>query len=343
MTKPPATFAGLEDLLDLGWDWIDTRATLLRVLTDLYLQRVTHTPEEEHYYTELALRLIDAADVSERAALARRLAAYPSAPAPVVTRLARDVIEVAGPILDALALHHRRRPRGDRRGARQRPCADHCGAGARPPAGRAARRWRQHRQGGGFRTVGTVLRRRSAGTPADPDQSRLRLARPVAARLRPATRRHAATGSGGAPAQCRDADPRARAHARPLARPRAPDGQRRAGRTDGGRRQGAALAGRRAAAHAAVHESMGRAVGRSHLSALRAPRRNQRGRGAPADRDLARRRRDGGQPNPARTGRLADGCGQRAARAVRGHAPPGARAGEARAQRRGGERGADLV
>ncbi|HEY6994962.1 MAG TPA: hypothetical protein VH397_14715 [Xanthobacteraceae bacterium] len=98
MTKPPATSAGLEDP-DLGWDWIDTRATLLRVLTDLYLQRVTHTSEEEHYYTELALRLIDAADVSERAALAQRLAAYPSAPVAVVRRLARDVIEVAAPIL----------------------------------------------------------------------------------------------------------------------------------------------------------------------------------------------------------------------------------------------------
>ena len=100
MTKPPATFAGPENPLDLEWDWTDTRATLLRVLTDLYLQRITHTPEEEHYYTELALRLIEAADVSERAALARRLAAYPAAPAPVVRRLARDVIEVAAPILE---------------------------------------------------------------------------------------------------------------------------------------------------------------------------------------------------------------------------------------------------
>src|SRR5262245_58724901 len=75
-------------------------ASLLRTLTDLYLQRPTHTPEDEHYYTELALRLIDAAEVSERAALAARLASYPSAPMPVLERLARDVIEVAGPILD---------------------------------------------------------------------------------------------------------------------------------------------------------------------------------------------------------------------------------------------------
>jgi hypothetical protein len=99
--KPPAAFAGLEDLLDLAHgNGTDMCATLLRVLTDLYLQRPIHTPEDEHYYTELALRLIDATEVSERAALAARLASYPSAPRPVLERLARDVIEVAGPILD---------------------------------------------------------------------------------------------------------------------------------------------------------------------------------------------------------------------------------------------------
>jgi hypothetical protein len=100
MMKPPAAFAGLEDLLDLGHgDGIDMRPTLLRVLTDLYLQKPTHTPDDERYYTELALRLIDATDVLQRAALAARLAAYPSAPRPVLLRLAHDAIEVAAPIL----------------------------------------------------------------------------------------------------------------------------------------------------------------------------------------------------------------------------------------------------
>jgi len=98
MTKPPEAFAELEDLLDLG-SGMDMRTTLLRVLTHLYLQRPTHTPEDEHYYTELALRLIEAADLPERAALAARLAPYPSAPRAVIERLARDVIEVAAPIL----------------------------------------------------------------------------------------------------------------------------------------------------------------------------------------------------------------------------------------------------
>ncbi len=95
-----AAFADLEGLLDLvDGNAADMCARLLRTLTDLYLQRPIHTPEDEHYYTELALRLIDAAALSERAALAARLASYPSAPLPVLERLARDAIEVAGPIL----------------------------------------------------------------------------------------------------------------------------------------------------------------------------------------------------------------------------------------------------
>jgi hypothetical protein len=97
---PAATFADLEGLLDLvDGNAADMCARLLRTLTDLYLQRPTHTPEDEHYYTELALRLIDAAALSERAALAARLAFHPSAPRPVLERLARDAIEAAGPIL----------------------------------------------------------------------------------------------------------------------------------------------------------------------------------------------------------------------------------------------------
>jgi hypothetical protein len=95
-----ATFADLEGPLDLvDGNAADMCARLLRTLTDLYLQRPTHTPEDERYYTELALRLIDAAALSERAALAARLASYPSAPRPVLERLARDAIEAAGPIL----------------------------------------------------------------------------------------------------------------------------------------------------------------------------------------------------------------------------------------------------
>jgi hypothetical protein len=100
MAKPPPTFASLEGLLDHGQrDGFDIRPTLLRVLTDLYLQKPTHPPDDERYYTELALRLINSTDVPARAAVAERLARYPAAPRAVVLRLARDVIDVAGPIL----------------------------------------------------------------------------------------------------------------------------------------------------------------------------------------------------------------------------------------------------
>ena len=100
MVKPPPTFASLEGLLDHGRrDGFDIRPTLLRVLTDLYLQKPVHPLEDERYYTELALRLIGSTDAAARAAVAARLASYTAAPRAVVLRLARDVIDVAEPIL----------------------------------------------------------------------------------------------------------------------------------------------------------------------------------------------------------------------------------------------------
>jgi hypothetical protein len=100
MAKPPSTFASLEGLLDHGQrDGFDIRPTLLRVLTDLYLQKPNHPLDDERYYTELALRLIGSTDVPARVAVAERLATYPAAPRAVILRLARDVIDVAGPIL----------------------------------------------------------------------------------------------------------------------------------------------------------------------------------------------------------------------------------------------------
>ena len=100
MLEPSSTSPGLEDLVDVGHDSdVDMRPTLLRVLTDLYLQRPGHTAEDERYYTELVLRLIDAVDVPARAGLAERLARYPAAPRAVLLALARDRIEIAAPIL----------------------------------------------------------------------------------------------------------------------------------------------------------------------------------------------------------------------------------------------------
>lgn len=93
-------FPKLEGLDSLARrDGIDTRPTLVRVVTDLYLQKAAHTPEEERHYTELTLKLLDAVDVRTRVAVAAKLASYPAAPGPVVRRLAHDTIEVAASIL----------------------------------------------------------------------------------------------------------------------------------------------------------------------------------------------------------------------------------------------------
>jgi len=100
MAWTPPTFASLEGLLEPSRrEGFDIRPTLLRVLTDLYVQGRVHTPEDESHYTELALRLIDAVDVAARAAAAAQLAEHADAPRAVILRLARDVIEVAEPIL----------------------------------------------------------------------------------------------------------------------------------------------------------------------------------------------------------------------------------------------------
>jgi hypothetical protein len=90
----------LEGLDNLGRrNGVDIRPTLVRVLTDLYVQKPLHTSEEEQHYTELVLRLIEAVDISTRAIVARKLANYAGAPIKVVRRLARDVPEVAEPVL----------------------------------------------------------------------------------------------------------------------------------------------------------------------------------------------------------------------------------------------------
>src|SRR5205085_6843379 len=93
-------FAKLEGLDSLARrDGVDIRPTLIRVLTDLYVQKPAHSSEEERHYTELALRLIESVDLATRATIAKKLGAYTAAPHAVVRRLARDVVEVAEPVL----------------------------------------------------------------------------------------------------------------------------------------------------------------------------------------------------------------------------------------------------
>ncbi len=94
-----STPPGLEGLFDLDRKGVDIRPTLLRVLTDQYLRTPVHTPEEERHYTELAMRLIDETDIATRAAVSVRLAPHACAPRSIMLQLARDVLEVAEPVL----------------------------------------------------------------------------------------------------------------------------------------------------------------------------------------------------------------------------------------------------
>ncbi|HZD91592.1 MAG TPA: DUF2336 domain-containing protein [Pseudolabrys sp.] len=78
----------LDSLVDLACrDGVDVRPTLLRVVTDLYVQKPSHTPEEERQYVELALGLIGAVDQPTRAAVTARLESYARAPRAVLERL----------------------------------------------------------------------------------------------------------------------------------------------------------------------------------------------------------------------------------------------------------------
>src|SRR5439155_22286336 len=66
---------------------VDIRPTLLRVLTDLYVQTNAHSADEERQFVELTSRLIDQVDDATRAAVRARLAIYPATPAEIMDKL----------------------------------------------------------------------------------------------------------------------------------------------------------------------------------------------------------------------------------------------------------------
>jgi Uncharacterised protein conserved in bacteria (DUF2336) len=87
MTAPPL-FPGLDGLMTLSRrEGVDIRPTLLRVLTDLYVQASAHSGDEERQFVELTSRLIDQVDDATRAAVRARLAIYPGTPAEVLSKL----------------------------------------------------------------------------------------------------------------------------------------------------------------------------------------------------------------------------------------------------------------
>ena len=87
MAKPSAR-GPVDSLVDLACrDGVDVRPTLARVVTDLYVQRPSHSGEEETQYVELVLGLIDSVDGKTRAAVAAKLRQYPKAPTAVLRKL----------------------------------------------------------------------------------------------------------------------------------------------------------------------------------------------------------------------------------------------------------------
>jgi hypothetical protein len=87
MTTPPL-FPGFDGLMTLSRrEGVDIRPTLLRVLTDLYVQTPAHTADEERQFVELTSRLIDQVDDATRAVVRGRLSVYPGTPGPIMRKL----------------------------------------------------------------------------------------------------------------------------------------------------------------------------------------------------------------------------------------------------------------
>jgi hypothetical protein len=87
MTTPPF-FPGFDGLMTLSRrEGVDIRPTLLRVLTDLYVQARAHSNDEARQFVELTSRLIDQVDDATRAAVRARLSIYPGPPAEIAQKL----------------------------------------------------------------------------------------------------------------------------------------------------------------------------------------------------------------------------------------------------------------
>jgi len=76
---------------------VDIRPTLLRVITDLYLQKSDHSAEASQRYERLALKLIEHVDAKTKATIAQKIAGYPNAPASVRQRLLKEYIRIKTP------------------------------------------------------------------------------------------------------------------------------------------------------------------------------------------------------------------------------------------------------
>jgi hypothetical protein len=98
MTAAPF-FPGFDGLMTLSRrEGVDIRPTLLRVLTDLYVQARSHSPDEERQFVELTSRLIEQVDDATRAAIRARLAIYPGTPPQTLIQLGLKPAQSSDPV-----------------------------------------------------------------------------------------------------------------------------------------------------------------------------------------------------------------------------------------------------
>ncbi len=89
-----------DDLADVARADQRTRdAALLRATTELFVQDLAHNSDEIRRYEELAIHFLPKVSTRDRAMVAERLAVCADAPPAVVHALARDVIDVAAPVI----------------------------------------------------------------------------------------------------------------------------------------------------------------------------------------------------------------------------------------------------
>ena len=170
MTAAPL-FPGFDGLMTLSRrEGVDIRPTLLRVLTDLYVQASAHSADEERQFVELTSRLIDQVDDATRAAVRARLAIYPATPAEIMDKLGlrRSHPGQILPVAPAIAAAPAERAGGE--GADRSAVAD----GLQP--GDAAERCRRNQR--------HVLRGQRQRARADPAQSRRHAAEGLGANSR---------------------------------------------------------------------------------------------------------------------------------------------------------------
>ena len=81
-------FPSFDGLMSLSkHEGVDIRPTLLRVLTDLYVQAAKHTEAERRQFSERASRLIDGVDDATRAAVRAKLAVCDDTPDTIAAKL----------------------------------------------------------------------------------------------------------------------------------------------------------------------------------------------------------------------------------------------------------------